>query len=243
MIRYKTIVSYNGSNYHGWAKQTNTDKTIQEIIENALEKIYGYKIKIFASGRTDAGVHALQQVFHFDVKEQIIPVNKIAEVINNLLPYDIHVVQIKKTNLNFNARYDVKMKHYQYKINIGKYNSINASTIYQYNKQINLKLLKNVLNKFVGKHDFSSFCTEIKEDSNREIFKVKMSKTKDIVSIDLYGNGFLRSMVRMIVGTLLAINEQKISSQQIDFLFETPKKGASTFKAPSCGLYLYKVKY
>lgn len=242
-MRYKVTISYNGSNYHGWAKQ-NELATVQKTVEDALNSFFPYPITIYGSGRTDAKVHARAQVFHFDTKkESNIRSNELLKALNNILPYDIHILQIQEANSNFNARFDVKQKTYEYIINVGKYDVFLNQLEYQYNKNIDIKKMKTAIKLFIGSHDFLSFCTEQRESNIRKIFAFKISKNNNLVYFTITANGFLRNMVRMIIGALLAFNDNKIDLITIKNNLSNPQKGHSTYKAPGCGLYLKKVKY
>lgn len=242
--RYKAILSYNGSNYHGWAKQPG-QKTIQGVLENTIYKVLNQKVKVYAAGRTDAGVNALGQVIHFDLEINIKP-KQIMESLNKALPYDIRLNKVKKANKNFNARFGAKNKIYIYSINTSNINdAVESNHIYQYNKPINISLLKRSNKVFLGKHNFLSFSTDERsgESLERQILSISIRKNKDIVKIAIKGTGFLRSQVRMMVGSMLALNENKVTLTQIKYLLNNPKKGQAVYKAPACGLCLYKIKY
>ncbi len=242
--RYKLILSYNGSNYHGWAKQPGQE-TIQGILENTIFKVLNKKVKVYAAGRTDAGVNATGQVIHFDLPIKIKP-KQIMEALNKALPYDIRITKINKAAKDFNARFMAKNKIYIYTINTNNINDAISSThIYQYNKPINISLLKKSNKVFLGKHNFLSFSTDerLGESLERQILSINIRKQKDLVKIVIKGTGFLRSQVRMMVGSMLALNEGKITISQIKQWLNNPKKGQAVYKAPACGLCLFKIKY
>lgn len=242
--RYKAIVAYNGQNYHGWAKQLN-QITIQGLLEQTIYSLFKQKVVVYGSGRTDAGVNALGQTIHFDLENIKITPAKLMQAINKALPYDIKVLSIRETDKNFNARFDAKSKTYVYTINLGKYNPIESSYIYQYCKELNLKAIKEIAKLFIGSKNFLGFSTDARkgESTIKKINKINFSKKGNILKITINGNGFLRSMVRMIVGCFIAYSEKKIDKKVILDCFEKPSKGKITFKAPACGLCLYKVIY
>lgn len=243
--RYQAILSYNGSNYHGWAKQPGQE-TIQGILENTIHSIFKQKVKVYAAGRTDAGVNAAGQVIHFDFDDISIKTKHIMEALNKALPYDIRIVRIKKAPKNFNARFGAKNKTYTYFINVSSTkDAVTSSHIYQYNKPLNISKIKKTNKVFLGQHNFLSFSTDERngESLTRKITNIKISKHKDLVKISITGTGFLRSQVRMMVGSMLALNEDKISLSQIKEWLSAPKKGQATYKAPACGLCLMKVRY
>lgn len=242
-MNYKMTISYNGSNYKGWAIQPD-QITIQQVVENALSSIYDTKIKINASGRTDAKVHALNQVVSFHEKLKKLEPCVIQQALLKKLPRDIKVLDIQKVNSDFHARYSALNKTYLYKINTKpNYDIFKNTTIFQYNKKIYLKKLKRISKMLIGQNDYLSFSTSEVSNTIRKINFIKIIRFKKEVWIYINANGFLRNMVRMIVGVLLAYNENKIDSNSIQNLLKNPKKGAAIYKAPGCGLYLKKVFY
>lgn len=238
------VIAYNGTNYHGFAIQ-NDLLTIQKVLQDALSRILDEKIIVYASGRTDAYVHALNQVCHFHTKKQIACQN-LMRGLNAILPSDIYVKKIKIVANDFHARFSAKNKTYIYRI----YNStIKQDRVFLnnfflfYDYQINLSLLKKAAKLLVGSHDFSSFSIAANENGVRKINFIKFQFDDCILNITINANGFLRAMVRMIVGAFLDINEHKKNLQDIKNLLANPKKGSSITKAKACGLYLKRVYY
>lgn len=242
--RYKATVAYNGANYHGWAKQPKQE-TIQGNLESCIYSVFKQHVKVYGSGRTDAGVNASGQVIHFDLEDIKIRPKDIANALNKALPYDIRILKLAKTNKNFNARFMAKNKTYVYSLNVGKVNPLESTIVYQYNRPLDIRKLKSTAKLFVGTKNFLSFSTDQRSGESliKKINKISISKKKDIIKISINGNGFLRSQVRMIVGILIAHNNGKVTKQQIMNLFAHPKKGGATYKAPACGLCLVKVIY
>ncbi|MDE7434066.1 MAG: hypothetical protein K2M43_03045, partial [Mycoplasmoidaceae bacterium] len=150
---------------------------------------------------------------------------------------------IKLCNDNFDARFNAKLKTYLYVINTGKYNVFLNNYFYNYNKPINISLIRKGAKKLIGTHDFVSFSTSVLEDTTRTIKQINITKKDNLVYIKVVGNGFLRNQVRMIVGSLIDLNESKKSLSDFDKLLNNPKKGSCISKAPGCGLYLLKVSY
>lgn len=243
-IRYKAIISYNGSNYHGWAKQPG-QPTIQGILESTFKNLFKQEVKVYASGRTDAGVNALGQVIHFDLDSIEIKTKELLNALNKALPYDIRIKKISKTSKDFNARFMAKNKTYVYSINMGEVNALENTIVYQYNRPINIQKIKKVSKLFCGEHNFLSFSTDSRtgESLIKKVKRINFKVKDGILYISVTGNGFLRSQVRMIVGSLLAYEQNKLTIDQIKDLFDNPQKGKSTYKAPACGLCLYKVRY
>lgn len=241
-MRYLINFSYDGSNYNGYQKQKGLN-TIQGKLEEALKYINNKKdTKISSSGRTDAFVHANNQYAHFDLNVKITE-EKLKRALNSLLPDDIYVKSAKKVDNNFHARYMAEKKEYIYIINTGEYNPIERKYVYQFCKKLDEKKMKNALKYIKGTHDFSNLSSnEHKEKSTiRTIYSAKMKKQKDYIIISFVGNGFLKYMVRIMVGLLIQIGMGKKTEKDLIEVIE--KK--SNFKkiAPPEGLYLNNVIY
>ena len=246
-MRYLMVFSYDGSKYYGYQKQPKK-KTIQGEIEKVLKKINSeQKVDIHASGRTDAGVHALNQRAHFDMETKMTP-DKLKHSINSLLPTDIYVKEIKEVEDDFHARFNVKAKEYIYKINMGEYDPIEKDYIYQYNKKLDVVEMERALKYLEGTHDFKSFtkADEEKEDFVRTIVQttfIRDLKNVNKISISFLGTGFLRYMVRNMVGTLIEIGEGKYKSEDIIRILEAKDRRKACITAQPEGLYLRDVYY
>ncbi len=236
-------VAYKGTNYQGWQKQTNV-ATIQEELEKVLSKILNSETVIYGSGRTDSGVHALGQTFHFEVNK-VVELSKLRYSINCLLPKDIHVLELREVSSDFHARFSAKGKHYQYLIHLGENDPFSNEMIYNYLGTFDLEKFQEAIKMFVGKHNFKNFTSKEEDESNftREIFKIEIEENKNIIKVDLYGEGFMRYMIRYIVGTCIAIAENR---EDISFIKEklmSDNREIVHYKAPSQGLYLHEVIY
>ena len=243
-MRYLMTFSYDGTNYNGYQKQPNL-KTIQSVIEESLTKINSNKkVLIHASGRTDSGVHAFNQKAHFDLDNNI-DSSKIKHSLNSLLPKDIYVKEVNVVDNEFHARFDVVKKEYIYKINVGEYNPIDVNYIYQYNNYLDIKRMKKVLTYLEGEHDFSSFTKMVdeKETYVRTIYTTEISIDNDIITIKFVGNGFLRYMVRNMVGLLIEVGSNKKEPEEVLRLFEVRDRKEAGITAPPNGLYLNNVYY
>ncbi len=243
-MNYRLSLTYNGTNYHGWSIQPN-NITIQEVVTNAVKAIVGnVSIAINASGRTDAGVHALDQVINIKSKHINLPAKDLQRAIQSKLPRDIHINSCIDVNDQFHARYSAKSKSYIYIINTKpNFDAINHTNIYQYNKPINHECINIIKTKLIGTHNFLSFSTSELEDTIRTITDITYTEEGGLLKIKVTGDGFLRSMVRMIIGAIISLNENKINVDDINEWLEHPAKGKSQYKAPACGLYLAKVYY
>lgn len=235
---------YNGTAYHGWQIQPNGD-TVQERISDAFKKISGENANIIGCSRTDAGVHA--NMFCCNVRTECnIPIEKIPDALNFYLPEDISVYDCKEVPFEFHARYDCKEKEYVYLIYNGKYrNPFYSKKAMFYPFNIDENVMNDEAKSFIGKYDFSAFCsadTEVK-DKVRDIYDCTVTRKGDIIEFRIRGNGFLYNMVRIIVGTLIDIQRGKIPKGQIPSVIESRNRENAGVTAVPEGLYLNKVKY
>ena len=246
-MRYFMTFSYDGSNFKGYQKQIK-ERTIQGEIEKALTKINGdISVKIHASGRTDAGVHAYNQKAHFDIDTEF-ELSKLKHSLNSLLPDDIYIRGITIVDCDFHARFSVKAKEYIYKLNLGSYNPIERNYVFQYNQRLDIPEMERALKYLEGEHNFKSFtkADSEKDDYVRNIIQATLVRDpKDInrVTISLLGTGFLRYMVRNIVGLLIEVGEGKIKSEDVIDIINEEDRTKAGICAPSCGLYLKDVYY
>ncbi len=242
-MRYLMTFSYDGTNYNGYQKQVNKN-TIQDNIEDNLSKILNKKTTISSSGRTDAKVHGINAKAHFDSDSEI-DINKLKHSLNKLINDDIYIKKIEKVPDDFHARFNVIKKEYIYKINIGEYNVFDRNYIYQYNKKLDVKKMKKASKILIGTHNFKSFVkTDIKEkDYVRTIYNIKFELKNNILGITFIGNGFLRYMVRNLVGTLIEVGSDKKEIGQVKEILLSENREKAGITAPPEGLYLKNVKY
>ena len=244
MRRILLKIQYDGRDFFGYQKQKGR-RTVQEELEKALFELTGEKIEVFASGRTDRGVHAMDQALHFDFSSEI-PVSNIPQALNNLLPKDISVKKAKVVAKNFNARFDIKSKTYKYQVYTGKTKSALVADRSAYiNFDLDIEKMKDVAKDLVGKHNFKGFCcaaTNVK-DFEREIFDITIKKEKNMLCFYVTGNGFLYNMVRIIVGTLIDVGRGNLKKEDV---LKALSKGDRSFAGrtmPPEGLFLYKTQY
>jgi len=246
-MRYFMSFSYDGSLFKGYQKQPKM-RTVQGELEKVLKQINdNKKVEVHASGRTDAGVHALNQKAHFDLDINITPSN-LLKGLNSLLPEDIYVKKIDTVSDNFHARFNAIGKEYVYIINMGEYNPIERNYVYQYNKKLDVVEMERAMKYLEGTHDFKSFskADEEKEDYIRTLSQTNLIRDpKDVNKITLVfvGTGFLRYMVRNMVGILIEVGEGKRRSEEvINILREKDRTKAGKTANPE-GLYLKNVFY
>ncbi len=242
-MRYVITFAYDGSKFNGYEKQPGL-KTVEQAIEEVLTELNNKPVKIHASGRTDKGVHAKNQVAHFDL--DVTPtLYGLKKLLNKRLKKEIYIKDVITTNDAFHARYDVLEKQYNYYINTDEYNVFQKDYVYQYNKQLDIEKMQLAIKNFIGTHDFRSFCKEnkVKINCKRTITKATVKKTKDYVIISFTANGFLRKMVRNMVSLLIEIGSGKKDIASIEKMLTNPGKINQTKDVPGCGLYLEKVRY
>ena len=247
-MRYLITFAYDGSKYKGYQKQPK-EKTVQGELEKALKTINGHKkVSVYASGRTDAGVHAFNQKAHFDLDIQHITPEKLKDGLNSLLPGDIYIKDAQIVADDFHARYNVKAKEYIYIINMGEYNPIEKDYIYQYNKKLDVVEMERALKYLEGTHNFKSFTKsdDEKEDYVRTIVQTRLTrelKNVNKITLSFLGTGFMRYQVRNMIGTLIEIGEGKRKSEDIiDILKAQDRRKAGKTANPE-GLYLKDVLY
>jgi tRNA pseudouridine38-40 synthase len=245
MSRIKIVFSYDGASFSGYQVQPNK-RTVQLELERALKKMHkGTPIKVISSGRTDAGVHAIGQVCHFDSALNIAS-EAWKKALNALLPNDIHVHSAEEVEATFHARFDTTGKEYRYKLLTSKDpNVFQRHYMYHYPYHLNKNDMKEAAKYFIGTHDFTSFCaanTDVK-DKVRTIYSIDIIEEGHELVLVFNGNGFLYNMVRILVGTLLEVGNGKIKVSEIPDIIAAKNRAKAGKTAPSQGLYLWEVFY
>ncbi|MDD3170727.1 MAG: tRNA pseudouridine(38-40) synthase TruA [Bacilli bacterium] len=242
-MRYKCTVSYDGTNFHGFQIQDDL-RTVQKEIEDVLLIINKCKTIIYPSGRTDTGVHAYGQVFHFD-SDIIMGCWNMQNAINSRLPKDIYLTKVEKVDDSFHARFNAVKKEYHYMIDFGEFNPLYRNyRYYCHFRNIDRQLLEEVAKSFVGKHDFRSFTKNKKLlNTTREIYSIDFFWDKDLLTIKIIGSGFMHNMVRILVAMWLEVGRGKYSKEQLKVITEEKNRVFAPKIAPASGLYLYKVYY
>ena len=245
MRNLKIIVEYDGTGYHGWQRQRG-DITIQQTIEGKIGVITQEKIRLIGSGRTDAGVHAIGQVANFKIESNIGERN-LLRGINSLLPADIVIKRLVEVDERFHARYDAKSKVYLYRI----FNSSVPSVLYRnyswfVHSPLDIDDMEAAVLQLIGSHDFSSFCAANNDtlDYTRNVINVSIHREKNhIMKFSVEADGFLRYMVRNIVGTLVDVGRGELSPSKFIDIMEAKDRNMAGVTAPPQGLFLIEVKY
>jgi len=252
MRNIKLTIEYDGTSYCGWQCQKSQipnpksqKRTIQETIEKTLAGILQQKIRLISSGRTDAGVHAEAQVANFKTDSKI-PLEKLQKALNALLPDDIVITETEKVNLDFHSRFDAKSKLYRYTILNRPYRStLFKDKVYFYHYPLDVKLMQKEARTLLGRHNFKAFQASDKKERHpvRTVKKLKLTKDKELIYIEIEADGFLYNMVRNIVGTLIEIGRGRFKEGVLrKILLEKNRKLAGP-TVPAKGLSLIKVNY
>ena len=245
MRRILLTIEYYGKKFCGWQIQKN-GPSIQEEIKRAIKEVTGEDVVLEGSGRTDAGVNAINQTAHFDTKSSL-PIHAFVPALNNILKTDIQIKSSCEVSSNFHARYSAVKKTYIYKMYVSK----TASPLKDlFAMQVTFDTLDmkgmNRACKFLkGEHDFTSFksCRSKKENNIRTIYSARVYKNGDILEFKICGNGFLHNMVRIIVGTLIDVGVKKLKPEDIKKIIEDKNRASASETAAAHGLYLQSVEY
>ena len=246
MNRYQILIEYVGTNYNGWQIQRK-GKTIQGRIQNTISKIFKEKVNVIGSGRTDSGVHALEQSAHFDTSTKIKDSYKFLKSINYFLSrHDISILDLKKRQLTFHARYSAKARIYKYVIlNRKSVSVLKNKRCWHIIKKLDLEMMKKGAKKLIGTKDFSTFRSSSCSAKTpvRTIKSIKFLTKQDIIEIEIKAQSFLQNQVRSMVGCLKYVGEDKWSIQKFDKIIKSKKRINCAPPAPAEGLYLTKVIY
>lgn len=244
MRNLKVMMAYRGTAYHGFQIQNN-GLTIQEVVERCMGKVLNEPVTIHGCSRTDAGVHAKQYCFSVKTNSQI-PIKGLIRGVNGELPKDISILDCEEVPDTFHARFSCCGKEYLYLIhNSESKNPFTTDLAYHYRRPFHAEIVQEAAQHFVGTHDFRSFCTNCAENANtvRTIHSFDVEVDGDSVKMLVKGNGFLYNMVRIMVGTLLTVNEGKLTADQLDEIMAAGKRQLAGRTAAAHGLYLNRVFY
>lgn len=247
--RYKIIMAYDGTNFSGFQRQPN-ERTIEGTLTkvvNKMAKSPKEHISVYGSGRTDAGVHALGQVAHFDFPYDLKEINML-KGLNSMLPLDIKILDVKIVSSNFHARYDVSGKKYMYRMYLGEFKDpFKRFYTAQWKFPVDISKINIALKDLIGEHDFTSFVASgsSAKTNIRTIYEAKcnFNSDKSEIIFEFYGNGFLYNMVRILVGVVLEIGAGKRNEHDILRLYKIKDRNEARRTVPASGLYLKHVYY
>ena len=246
MHRYQILIEYVGTPFVGWQIQKK-GKSVQKTIQLTLSKLLEQQIILYGSGRTDSGVHSLEQSAHFEVKNKIQNIEKTNKSLNYFLNNEmISIINIKKKKINFHARYSAKERIYVYIIlNRFSPSTINKDREWHIRKKLDINLIKKGSKKLIGTHDFSTFrssnCSA--KSPVRTIKDIRISKSKNQIKLKFKSKSFLKNQVRSMVGCLKYLGEKKWNLKKFENVIKMKDRKNIAPPAPACGLYLEKVIY
>lgn len=244
-MNYKLIIQYDGTRYDGWQRQGNTENTIQGRIEEVLSRMVQAPVEVQGAGRTDAGVHALGQVasvyLDTDASE-----DEICRYLNQYLPEDIGVVEVRQAADRFHARLNASGKVYRYRIGIGAYKNVfERKYYYPLGKELDVAGMREAAALLVGEHDFKSFCSNkrMKKSTVRRLRRIDIREKAGEIEITYEGDGFLYNMVRILTGTLIEVGQGKRCPDSMKEILVGRNRKLAGYTAPARGLILAEVKY
>jgi tRNA pseudouridine38-40 synthase len=241
--RYKLFIEYEGTRYSGWQKQENA-KTIQGSILKAAQEVFGDAfIDVQGSGRTDSGVHALCQIAHFDVKTVLSP-EIIRMKLNDMLPHDITILEVEKTNKEFHARHDATSRSYVYQISRRR-TAFGKNFVWWIKDELDFKKMESASKLFLGMNNYSSFSDDDPTEKSTKVLidDIQIKEDGDLILIRIIGSHFIWKMVRRIVGILAEVGRGRKSDKEILFYLNNKTNEPAKFTAPPSGLFLEKVTY
>jgi len=242
---YRMVLSYDGTRYDGWAKQKNTDMTIQGKLEAILSRMTDSEVEVIGCGRTDAGVHAENYVANAFIDSSM-DVEEMKAYINQYLPEDICLQEMVKAGNRFHSRYNALGKTYQYTCYVGDGKPVfQRKYVYVPEKKPDLAAMRRAAEDLVGTHDFASFCgnAKMKKSTIRKVDLIDISLDGDYLRFTYHGEGFLQYMVRILTGTLLEVDWGERPADSMPALLEAKKRAKAGVTVPAKGLRLLKVDY
>lgn len=244
MSRIKLTVEYEGTAYAGWQIQSN-GLGVQEVVEAGLQQLLGEAVRLHSASRTDAGVHARGMVAHFDTARKL-PLSAYREGLNRFLPADVSIHQAEQVAEDFHSRFSNSGKWYRYSICLTPVRSpLHARTSWHFKKPIDVSLMREAANFFIGCHDYSAFrasgCTA--KTTVKEITSVDLIEQDPLLLVDVRGSGFLRNMVRIMVGTMLEVGLGLRSPEDMQMLLQNGDRLSAGRTAPAHGLCLMQIGY
>jgi tRNA pseudouridine38-40 synthase len=246
MSRFKLFIEYDGTRYSGWQKQPGqtSTKTIQGALYSAAQEIFKKEdVDIQGSGRTDSGVHALCQTAHLDVKTMLAP--EIIKIkLNDLLSYDINILEVEKTHPKFHARHDAVKRSYLYQISTRR-TAFGKNYVWWIKDKLDFNAMEKAARQFVGMYDFASFSDQDPAEKSTKVLieNIQLKKEGDLILIRLIGSHFLWKMVRRMVGVLAEVGRGKMTEADLKIFLLTKSKEPARYTAPPSGLFLEQVLY
>ena len=240
-MRYLMKVSYDGSGFYGF-QRLNDYRTVQKVLEEALGVINKGEVLVKGASRTDKGVHAYGQMIHFDIDYDI-PADRLMYAVNRILDNDIRVLDCKKVDNDFHARFNVKRKKYVYKINLGDFDCLKSRYFLQVYEKLDIDKMRECAKVFLGCHDFRNFVAGERDNYLMCVEDIKFNMNNDILEIEFLGKSFYRYMVRNMVGAMLEVGMHKKEICDVSKMLDDYMIKKQMMTAPACGLYLMDIEY
>ena len=243
MPAWKLTLEYDGTRYSGWQSQKNTDKTVQGALLRAAREVLGEDASCGGAGRTDAGVHALEQVAHLKARKSL-PEAEIAWQINERLPFDVHVLSIQKASPQFHARHDAKSRVYLYRISRRR-TAFEKRFVWWVKDRLDVAAMGRAAKLFEGRLDFASFCENAagQESTLVVVEKCEVEEAGHEIHVRITASHFLWKMVRRLVGTLVEVGRGNLDAAGVEKLLRERSPEPAKWTAPPSGLFLEKVVY
>ncbi len=243
MAKFKLIIEYEGTRFSGWQVQKNA-RTVQGEINAAIGKVFGtHKFEFYGSGRTDAGVHALQQVAHLDVKTMLAP-EIIRMKLNDELPADINIIEVEKAQADFHARHDAMARSYLYQISRRR-SAFGKKLVWWIKDTLDVSRMRQTAEMFVGLKDFQSFTADDPEEKSTKVHinLIDIQDAGDLILIRIVGSHFIWKLVRQIVGVLVEVGRGNLPLNEVKKFLHSKSDEPAKFTAPPSGLFLERVYY
>lgn len=240
-MRYLMKVSYDGSGFYGF-QRLNEYRTVQKVLEEALGVINKGDVLVKGASRTDKGVHAYGQMVHFDIDYDI-PADRLMYAVNRILDNDIRVLDCKKVDNDFHARFNAKRKKYVYKINLGDFDCLKSRFFLQVFEKLDIDKMRECAKVFLGCHDFRNFVAGERDNYLMCVEDIKFNMNNDILEIEFVGKSFYRYMVRNMVGAMLEVGMHKKEICDVSKMLDDYMIKKQMMTAPACGLYLMDIEY
>jgi tRNA pseudouridine38-40 synthase len=247
MPRLKLTLEYDGTRFHGWQLQAKTlERTVQGVMQEAFAKLPGEHKNLKAAGRTDAGVHAVAMVAHIDTTTSI-PNNKLILALNAHLPEDVRVYNIENASNDFDAQFDCLHRRYVYKMKVARDHfqgtALERGKVLFLFQELDTAKMQEAARLFEGKHDFASLATQETRETVRTVYQCELELSGREINLHIAADGFLRNMVRAVVGTLLEVGEGKLQPSDVTRILESKDRSQAGQNVPPYGLYFVEAGY
>lgn len=246
MRRIRVTLEYDGSDFYGWQLQASGERTVQGVIERALADIPGAIPRVIAAGRTDTGVHALAMTAHYDTADTI-PLERVQKALNARLPGDIRVIGAAEVGADFHAQFSCRYRRYLYRLRLVRSDergvALARRRVLHLWQRLDVAAMQLAARYFVGTHDFAALATDETRSTSRTVYRCRLQVSERDLALHVAADGFLRNMVRALVGTLLWVGEGRLRPEQVPALLITRDRRQAGHNVPPHGLYFVEAGY